>query len=78
MTIEKQTSYSCILTDEEKMVLKRSEDIVADLLKNMKELKCNYADCSEYLDSPDGMTYEELQVMERALHKFRYLSEIQG
>ena len=78
MTIEKQTSYSCSFTNEERNALKEAMNIIGDLLKNMEELKCTYADCTEYLDCPEGISFEGLKSVKLALYELQNLNEIHG
>lgn len=78
MNIEKQTSYKCDLIIEEKEVLERASNILYDLLKNMDDLQCNYADCTQYPDMPEGVSFNNIENAKTVLDYLQYLKEIYG
>jgi hypothetical protein len=78
MNIEKQTSYKCDFIREEKEVLERASNILYDLLRNMDGLQCNYADCTQYPDMPEGASFNNIENAKTVLDHLRYLKEIHG
>ena len=78
MNIKKQTSYECNLTKEEEDILKKSQKILQELLKNMDTLQCNYADCTRYPDMPEGVSFKKIEDAKAVLDYLLYLKEIHG
>ena len=78
MNIEKQTSYKCSLTKEEKDILEKSEKVLHELLKNMDNVQCNYADCTQYPEMPEGVSFKAIEDAKAVLEYLQYLNEIHG
>ena len=78
MYIEKQTSYKCSFVRAENEVLERASNILYDLLKNMDALQCNYADCTQYPDMPEGVSFSKIENARTVLEHLHYLKEIHG
>ena len=76
MNIEKQTSYKCSLTKEENEILEKSTNILSELLKNMDNVQCNYADCTQYPEMPEGVSFKKIEDARTTLEYLRFLKEI--
>lgn len=78
MNIEKQTSYKCNFTKEECEILENAEHVLSDLLNNMNSVQCNYADCTEYPEIPEGVSLKSIEKAKNVLCLLKYLKEIHG
>ena len=78
MKIEKQTSYKCELTKEEDEVLDAATIILNDLLENMHDLQCTYADCTQYPEMLDRLSFENIEDAKNILCRLLYLNKIYG
>ena len=78
MNIEKQTSYKCNLTNEENNILEKSTKVLNELLKNMDNVQCNYADCTQYPEMPEGVSSKMIEDAKCVLEHLQHLKEIHG
>ena len=78
MNIEKQTSYACNLTKEENEILDKALNILSELLKNMDSLQCSYADCTQYPEYPEGVSFSNIEESKATLEHLLFLKEIHG
>ena len=78
MNIEKQTSYKCNLTKEENEILEKASGILSELLKNMDNVQCAYADCTQYPEIPEGVSFNKIEDAKAILEYLQFLKEIHG
>ena len=76
MNIEKQTSYKCDFTKEENEILEKAERILHDLLRNMDGVQCTFADCTQYPEMPDRVSFSEIEDVKLLLNRLQYLYKI--
>ena len=78
MNIEKQTSYKCDFTREEDEILDKAVLVLSDLLKNMDNVQCTFADCTQYPEIPERVSFSEIEDAKIVLCRLQYLHEIYG
>lgn len=78
MQIEKQTSYKCNLTKEENEILEKASSILSELLKNMNNVQCSYADCTQYPEMPEDVSFSKIEDAKNTLEYLQFLKEIHG
>lgn len=78
MNIEKQTSYKCNLTNEENKILEKASSILSELLKHMNNVQCGYADCTQYPEMPEGVSFSKIEDAKTTLGYLQFLKEIHG
>lgn len=78
MNIEKQTSYKCNLTNEENEILEKASSILSELLKHMNNVQCGYADCTQYPEMPECVSFSKIEDAKTTLGYLQFLKEIHG